>query len=46
MEHSDNFLNWLKDSGAFISPKIAIKDFSDEGARLGIVALENIKVRS
>ena len=46
MEHSDKFLKWLKDSGAFISPKIAIKDFSDEGARLGIVALENIKVRS
>lgn len=44
MEHSDKFLKWLEDSGAYISPKIAIKDFSKEGARLGIVALENIQV--
>lgn len=45
MEHSDKFLQWLKDSDAYISPKIAIKDYSEEGARLGVVALEDIKVR-
>lgn len=44
MEHSDNFLKWLKDSNAFISPKIAIKDYSGEGARLGAVAVDDIKV--
>ena len=44
MEHSDNFLKWLTDSNASISPKIAIKDYSNEGARLGVVALDDIKV--
>ena len=44
MEYSDNFLQWLKDSNAFISSKIAIKDYSQEGSRLGIVALDDIKV--
>lgn len=44
MEHSTAFLQWLKDSNAFISPKIAIKDYSEEGARLGIVAIEDISV--
>lgn len=44
MEHSDNFLQWLKDSNAFISPKIAIKDYSNEAARLGVVAVDDIKV--
>lgn len=44
MENSDHFLQWLKDSNAYISPKIAIKDYSDEGARLGVVAIEDIKV--
>ena len=44
MEHSDNFLKWLKDSDALISPKIAIKDYAEEGARLGVVALDDIKV--
>lgn len=44
MEHSHNFLQWLKDSDAFVSPKIDIKDYSSEGSRLGIVALEDIKV--
>lgn len=45
MEHSNNFLKWLKDSDAFISPKIAIKDYAEEGARLGVVALDDIKVK-
>lgn len=45
MEHSAKFLQWLKDSNAFISPKIAIKDYSEEGARLGVVALEDITVK-
>lgn len=45
MEHSDNFLKWLKDSDAFISPKIAIKDYAEQGARLGVVALDDIKVK-
>ena len=44
MEHSDAFLKWLKDSDAFISPKIVIKDYADEGARLGVVAIDDIKV--
>lgn len=46
MEHSNNFLKWLKDSDAFVSPKIAIKDYTEEGARLGVVALDDIKVKS
>lgn len=45
MEHSDSFLKWLKDSDAFISPKIAIKDYAEEGARLGVVALDDIQVK-
>ena len=45
MEHSDIFLQWLRDSDAYISPKIAIKDYSEEGARLGVVALDDIKVK-
>lgn len=44
MEHADNFLKWLKDADAFISPKIAIKDYSEEGARLGVVAIDDISV--
>lgn len=44
MENSNKFLQWLKDSDAYISPKIDIKDYSEEGARLGVVALEDIKV--
>ena len=44
MENSDKFLQWLKDSDAYISPKIEIKDYSEEGARLGVVAVEDIKV--
>ena len=44
MEHSNVFLKWLKDANAYISPKIAIKDYSGEGARLGVVALDDIKV--
>lgn len=39
-----NFLNWLKTSGAFMSSKIDIKDYSSEGSRLGVVALEDLKV--
>lgn len=42
MEHSGAFVAWLQAHGAYISPKIAIKDYSSEGARLGIVALEDI----
>ena len=44
MDHSNQFLQWLKDSDAFISSKIDIKDYSEEGSRLGVVALEDIKV--
>jgi hypothetical protein len=47
MEHSDNFLNWIKESNGFISPKIAINDYSEaEGSRLGIIAIEDISVYS
>jgi len=45
MEHSDNFLKWLNDSDAFVSSKIAIKDYAEEGARLGVVAIDDIKVK-
>jgi hypothetical protein len=45
MENSDKFLQWLKESDAYISSKIAIKDYSEEGSRLGVVALEDIKVK-
>lgn len=43
MEHSEGFLNWLRANGSQISPKIAIKDYSSEGARLGLSALEDVK---
>ena len=45
MEVADAFLQWLRDNGATISSKIGIKDYSDEGAGLGVVAIESIKVR-
>jgi SET domain-containing protein 6 len=45
MEETIPFIQWLQDNGAQISPKIAIKDYSDEGAGLGVVALEAVKVK-
>jgi hypothetical protein len=44
MEHADAFFEWLRTNGAYISPKVAIKDYSQEGARLGLVALDRIEV--
>ncbi len=44
MLEAEAFILWLKDNGALISTKIGIKNYSDEGAGLGVVALEDIKV--
>ena len=45
MEEAPAFIQWLLSNAAQISPKISIKDYSTEGAGLGVVALEEIKVR-
>lgn len=35
------FIDWLASQGAWISPKLAFKDYSEEGAGRGLVALED-----
>lgn len=44
MDKAEAFIQWLRDNGAMISPKIGIKDYSHEGAGLGVAALSDIKV--
>ncbi|KAF9579029.1 hypothetical protein BGW38_004892 [Lunasporangiospora selenospora] len=36
------FITWLKENGASISPAIALKDYSADGAGRGVIALDNI----
>lgn len=36
-----DFLNWFTGNGAWISPKLAFKDYSEESAGRGMVALES-----
>jgi len=43
MEHSVAFVDWLKANGSQVSPKVGIKDYSSEGARLGLSAVEDIR---
>ncbi|ORX91354.1 RuBisCO-cytochrome methylase [Basidiobolus meristosporus CBS 931.73] len=40
---NENFVRWLKAEGSTFSPKIAFKDYSNEGAGRGVYALEDIK---
>ncbi len=44
MDNSQEFIDWLSSNGAEISKKISLHDYSNEGARIGLIALEDIKV--
>ncbi|KAM3418102.1 Ribosomal lysine N-methyltransferase 4 [Cercospora zeina] len=39
---SDAFLNWLKNNGATISPKIQLADLRDRAAGRGVVAMQDL----
>jgi len=44
MSVETDFLSWLQDNGAFVSPKLGFRDYSFEGAGRGLAALEDFKV--
>jgi SET domain-containing protein 6 len=41
---NENFINWFCINGGVITPKIAFKDYSNENAGRGLVAVEEIEV--
>lgn len=45
MQVETDFLDWLTSNGAWVSPKLAFKDYSSEGAGRGVVATDDIKVQ-
>lgn len=43
MTTASAFIDWLQEHGGTVSPKIAIHDYSSEGAGNGVIALDDIK---
>lgn len=42
-ETSDQFVNWLKENGVKLSPKISLHDYRSEGQGRGIIAVDDIE---
>src|ERR1700733_13529797 len=42
-EMEQAFINWLINSGAWISPKVSLHDYSKDGQGRGVIALDDIE---